>query len=92
MGLTHDEITGCTITRCQGIDISGSHSYYVFGVVDADGFNYDWKDKLSVSGLTGSSINNVIYNHLSTGMTKQVVISQVVVDDPSVIGQPPIQP
>jgi len=91
-GFTHDEITGCTISKCEGVTINGAHAYYVFGVTDDNNKDYDWKDKWSPSGLSGTSIHNAIYNHLSTGVTKEVVVSEVRMDDPSVIGQAPIQP
>ncbi len=89
---TPQEASATTISRCQAIfsDTGQTqHSYYVFGVNDADGIGYDWKNFDLPGGSDNTTIKSSIYGHLISGVTKSYPRTESSASDESIIGDNP---
>lgn len=89
---TPQEASASTITRCEAkFADTGmtNHLYYVFGVKDAEGFSYDWKNFDLEPSADNALIKDSIMNSLTTSVTKKVNKPEATMDDESIIGENP---
>lgn len=68
---TTGEADACVMARCEAVTKDGSHDYYVFGVIDADGNYYDWIDATLAEGATDVQVKAAVHAHLIAEVDKQ---------------------
>ena len=89
---TTQEASASTISRCEArFSDTGNTQlmYYVFGVNDADGTYYDWKNRDLPAGSDNATIKSSIYGHLISGVTKVAISTESTMSDDSIIGDNP---
>lgn len=81
---TTEQANNSNISRAESITTDGSHSYWVFGVIDEDGIYYDWKDHTLVGTASNQEQKTAIHDYLVANCEKktpQPVIQTSTSDD-----------
>ena len=89
---TTQQASASEITRCEArFSDTGNtnHMYFIFGIKDTDGINYDWKDFDLAAGSDTDTIKTAIHDYLVANIQKIQPKTESTMNDEGIIGSNP---
>ena len=67
---TSNQANASSIVRAESVTSNGTHTHWVFGIIDEDGNYCDWSDSTLSATASNSEQRTAIHDHLTTSCEK----------------------